>query len=93
MSRPPLPPAAERVCANAARLGVEAGPALAWALDLAAPVPGRTWLPLCCWCAERADPAGDAPCYRPPRGGACGRCPIAGRDVLVCAVKLDVCSP
>ena len=85
-SRPELSAEAARICGNAARLGVGAW-SLAMVLDLAAPVPGRSWHPLCCWCAERADPAGDAPTFRPPKGGDCARCPVSGRDVVVVAVE------
>ena len=88
-SRPELSAEAARVCGNAARLRVEA-PALAIALDLAAPLPGRRWCPRCVWCAEREDPTAEAPSYRPPRGGDCYACPVSGHDVVVIALP---CGP
>jgi hypothetical protein len=62
------------------------------ALELVAPVEGRTWTACCCRCLDRADPSGDAPAHRLAfdRGaqwpGGCMRCAAHGEDVLVAAL-------
>lgn len=63
------------------------------ALDLVAPVEGRTWTALCCWCLDRIDPG--APSRRlalTPHAtfpGGCSRCSYAGADTLCAAIPKD----
>ena len=59
------------------------------ALDIAAPVAGRTWTACCVWCLDKNDP--HAPSYRmnlcrglTPRH--CSLCNVSGDDVLVVAL-------
>ena len=88
---PDVEATALRLLGNARRLGSPAW-ALAFALQSLAPIEGRTWRPLCCWCVERTDP--HAPAYRlallpSQSGGDCWSCPVSGCDVLVAAVPVE----
>lgn len=81
----------ERLAANARRLSKPAQ-ALAAALELhpAALVPGRMWLNLCCWCADKAtghEPVDVARPIKVELGASwCLRCPEHGPDVIVVSV-------
>lgn len=88
----------DRLVGNARRLGKDAL-ALACALDLLAPIPGRTWVPVCCSCLDELEPAcPDELVLRVSlrswqSAGPCGRCPYAGPDTLVAAVLAMVGPP
>ncbi len=64
------------------------------ALDIVAPVGGRTWTAICCWCLERLEH--DIPDEIVHRlgmlswhsfPGGCMRCPYYGCDTLVAAIR------
>lgn len=83
--------AVARIVSNARRLGHSAFVASV-ALDLVAPIAGRSWHALCCWCAMDADPTESAPAHRisttAASAGGCSRCPYTGCDTLVIALAV-----
>ncbi len=79
-------------CAFARRRGIDAFH-LSAALDIVAPVAGRTWTAICCWCLDRtAHTTADELVHRVAlerwqNGGPCMLCPYVGCDTLVAALE------
>ncbi len=81
----------ERSIAIARRRGIDALHT-AVALDIVAPIAGRAWYPICCWCLDRV--AYDLPDTHVHRlamttgadAGGCGQCPYSGPDTLVASL-------
>lgn len=82
----------EQVVAAARRRAHEAL-SVAVALDLVAPVAGRVWHPVCCWCVDALEVHAELeiPAYRinldtSHDTGPCSMCPASGRDTLVASI-------
>lgn len=84
---------AAQLVANARRLGKDAFH-LSAALDLIAPVAGRTWTAICCSCLERVDHTiADEHVHRVSlttyqSAGPCMLCSYSGCDTLVAALEI-----
>lgn len=84
---------ATQIVANARRLGKDAFHTSV-ALDLVAPVEGRTWTAVCCSCLDRIAPdLADAFVHRvsmtiTQSAGGCMLCPYTGCDTLVAAIEV-----
>ena len=79
----------DRIIGNARRLGIDAFHTAA-ALDIVAPLEGRTWVNLCCWCLDRDAPATpDDLVHRVADAcaGGCARCAYFGPDTLVVSLE------
>lgn len=78
---------ASRLVENARRMGIDAFHTAA-ALDIVAPLAGRTWRSVCVWCLERLDPRDEAEVYRvaDAAAGGCSCCAYSGRDTIVAAL-------
>jgi hypothetical protein len=83
------------VASSARRLAIDALHASV-AMDLVAPVEGRTWTAICCWCLERVEH--DIPDEYVHRlgletwhsfPGGCMLCPYYGCDTLVAAIRKE----
>lgn len=81
----------ERYIGHSRRLG-SSPETTALGLDLMAQYPGRSWRPICCWCAEGL-PFDCGTLYRLSQHseGVCHTCGTAGRDVLVGALPVYMC--
>jgi hypothetical protein len=93
MTTTALSATASRVLANARRMGTDAFHAAA-ALDIVAPVAGRTWTAMCCGCACALDPHDEWPSYyvtheRTAAWNWCATCAYSGPDTLVVSVPLS----
>ena len=76
------------IVANARHMGKTPLP-VAVALSMVAPIPGRTWTSICCWCLDHLEhDAPDEVVHRLADGtrGDCMRCAYTGEDTLVVAL-------
>ena len=89
----PLSATAARVLSNARRMAKNAFHCAA-ALDIVAPVAGRTWTAMCCGCACALDPHDEWPSYYVTHDPTatwnwCATCSYSGPDTLVVSVPLS----